>query len=459
MLELEGVHVSPMTAPKSLKRLVLPLKDRVAQSMVTLRVRTRRVMRCASPSARMRNRAIALLRAVALEDRFRQAHVALTYHKSENVSIDAILLGGENGLPGARYAEMTHDPLRTSRFFADGPHVALLRAFGCCALAEVSDDALLESPYGRNADLCLTSTGNYFDATDRKDIPRVIRRFLQSAESMAEYAVDRPISSSSSELPILVRPIVSTDLYQVVDGNHRLARAVWRANTVVSVRVHRRSTRTAAQERLRDMSWVRGSEELYQPVPLPELSAWPLVRRCDDRLRMMTTFLADDTRLSYLDLASFFGWFVARMRDRGHLAHGVELDPRAVEFGNLVYELPDDAVAVGDVVDFLTAEPTFDVVSCFSLMHHFALGRGRVSAEELLELIDRSCRRVLFFDTGQATERWFRDLLPDWTPEYIEKWLLTNSSFTSVNALGTDEDGVGNYAGNYGRTLFACTRD
>jgi hypothetical protein len=147
------------------------------------------------------------------------------------------------------------------------------------------------------------------------------------------------------------------------------------------------------------------------------------------------------------------------MRDRGHLAHGVELDPRAVEFGNLVYELPDDAVAVGDVVDFLTAEPTFDVVSCFSLMHHFALGRGRVSAEELLELIDRSCRRVLFFDTGQATERWFRDLLPDWTPEYIEKWLLTNSSFTSVNALGTDEDGVGNYAGNYGRTLFACTRD
>jgi hypothetical protein len=57
---------------------------------------------------------MALLRAVALEDRFRHARVALTYHKSENVSIDAILLGGENGLPGARYAEMTLNSIGSS---------------------------------------------------------------------------------------------------------------------------------------------------------------------------------------------------------------------------------------------------------------------------------------------------------------------------------------------------------
>ena len=374
--------------------------------------------------------------------------------------MNSLLIGGENAVPGARYAEMTNDPLRTSRPFCEGPHVALLRDFGSTPPKQIPDEVLLDSAYGRNAQRCLAATGNYFDANDPSDIPRLVRRVLQSDGAVPSYArVERPISASSEALPVLVRRVVSSDLYQVVDGNHRLARAVWCGDTDVEVRVHRRKTRTAAQERLRDMTWLRGSSELYQPVPLPELADWPLVRRCEDRFQMMTQFLGDDTSLTYLDMASFFGWFVARMRERGHPAFGVELDPLAVEFGNLVYSIPGDAVAVADVVEYLRGQPSFDVISCFSLMHHFALGRGSVPAEELLELIDRACERVLFFDTGQATEKWFADLLPHWTPDYIAKWLLTNSTFKSVHALGTDEDGVGNYVGNYGRTLFACTRD
>src|SRR5206468_857964 len=144
---------------------------------------------------------------------------------------------------------------------------------------------------------------------------------------------------------------------------------------------------------------------------------------------LMTNFLGDDTDLSYLDVASFLGWFVARMADRGHRAHGVERDPLAVDFGKLVYSLPDDAVTVADVVDYLREDHSFDVISCFSLLHHFALGRGAVTAEELLQMIDRACTRVLFVDTGQATEKWFRDLLPEWTPDHIREWLLANSTF------------------------------
>jgi SAM-dependent methyltransferase len=322
----------------------------------------------------------------------------VAYRKPRRIPVDSILLGGENGVSGARYAEKVGDPLRTSRLFREGPHVALFREFAHSAPDQIPDETLLATDYG-------------------------------------------------------------SDLYQVVDGNHRLARTVSSGATDVEVRIHRVRTRTAAQERLREMAWLRGSSELYQPVPLPEVVDWPLVRRCDDRLAMMTSFLGDATGMSYLDVASFFGWFVARMRERGYRAFGVELDPLAVEFGNLVYALPDHAVAVGDVVDYLEGPRAFDVISCFSLMHHFALGRGSVSAEELLDLIDRACERVLFFDTGQATERWFADLLPDWTPEFIGKWLLANSTFTRVHALGTDQDGVGRYAGNYGRTLFACTRD
>jgi hypothetical protein len=445
---------------RSIKRRLLPVKDRLAMHLARAVVRGRHLLRSASPSSRTRNRATAALRTVRLEEPFRRCRVAVTYRKPQCVAVGSILLGGENAVAGARYAEMVHDPLRTSRLFSHGPHVDLLRQFGDTSPDQVSDEVLLQSAYGQNAEKCLTATGNYFDATERRDIPRLIRRVLQSPGDVgADDRLSRPIGASSEALPILLRPIARSDLYQVVDGNHRLARAVSSGDEAVEVRVHRRPTQTAAQQRLRDMSWLRGSTELYQPVPLPELASWPLVRRCDDRLGMMADFLGDDTTLSYLDVASFFGWFVARMRERGHPAFGVERDPLAVEFGNVVYGIPDDAVAVADVVHYLRADRSFDVVSCFSLMHHFALGRGSVTAEELLELIDQACERVLFFDTGQATERWFSDLLPDWTPDYIAKWLLTNSSFTTVHTLGTDHDGVGNYAGNYGRTVFACTRE
>jgi hypothetical protein len=390
----------------------------------------------------------------------RRCRVAVAYRKPRRIPVDSILLGGENGVSGARYAEMVADPLRTSRLFRDGPHVALFRDFTDTAPDQIPDETLLATAYGRNAEVCLAATGSYFDANQPDEIARLIRRVLQSGGAAGPQSrADRPIGASSGAVPVLVRPVVSADLYQVVDGNHRLARMVASGEADVEVRIHRVRTRTAAQERLREMAWLRGSSELYQPVPLPEVADWPLVRRCEDRLAMMTGFLGDAKGMSYLDVASFFGWFVARMRERGHLAYGVELDPRAVEFGNLVYSLPSDAVVVGDVVDYLQGPRSFDVISCFSLMHHFALGRGSVTAEELLDLIDRACERVLFFDTGQATERWFSDLLPDWTPDYIAKWLLTNSTFTTVHTLGTDADGVGKYAGNYGRTLFACTRE
>jgi ParB-like nuclease family protein len=444
-------------SPSTVKRLLLPAKDVARNFTARSIVGGRRLLRSASPSPRARNRASAILRRIGLEEPLRRCRVAATYRGPFNIPMTSLLLGGEGAVPGARYADMTNDPLRTSRPFVDGPHVKLLRDFGDTAPEQIPDDVLLDSAYGRNAEQCLRVTGSYFDATTRDDIPRVIRRVLRSAET--SEGGRRPIGASVEGIPLLVRPISFSNLYQVVDGNHRLAQAAWWGEAEVEVFIHRRTTQTAAQQRLRDMSWLRGSRELYQPVPLPEVSSWPLVRRCEDRLAMMTTFLGDDTTLSYLDVASFLGWFVAQMSERGYSARGVERDPLAVEFGNLLYSLPPDAVAVADVVEYLGADRSFDVISCFSLMHHFALGRGSVTETELLELIDRACKRVLFVDTGQATERWFRDLLPDWTPDYIGKWLLANSTFTRVHTLGTDSDGTGKYAGNYGRTLFACTRD
>jgi 2-polyprenyl-3-methyl-5-hydroxy-6-metoxy-1,4-benzoquinol methylase len=162
---------------------------------------------------------------------------------------------------------------------------------------------------------------------------------------------------------------------------------------------------------------------------------------------------------SYLDVGACYGWFVAQMRADGFDAHGVELDPRAPELAAAVYDIEPERITTSEASTFLAAlEGTYDVVSCFSVLHHFVLGRGPCSAEELIELLDRATGRVLFFDTGEAHESWFAEVLPEWNAEYIEKWLRANTSFTNVVRLGVDEDARGPYAENYGRTLFACMR-
>ncbi len=131
----------------------------------------------------------------------------------------------------------------------------------------------------------------------------------------------------------------------------------------------------------------------------------------------------------------------------------------AIGLGEIAFGLEPGAVDEGECSAFLAGAATrYDVVSCFSVLHHFALGNGPCSAEELLARLDRATGRVLFFDTGEAHEAWFRDLLPQWTPAFIGSWLREHSTFREVVALGTDEDAVAPFADNYGRTLFLCSR-
>lgn len=131
----------------------------------------------------------------------------------------------------------------------------------------------------------------------------------------------------------------------------------------------------------------------------------------------------------------------------------------ALELGPLAYGIKSSQVAVGDCAALLRdPERTADVVSCFSVLHHFVMGRGTSSASELMRLLAARTAPVLFLDTGQAHESWFRWTLPEWSPEYVAEWVKANSDFSHVEAIGVDEDGSGPFQGKFGRTLFACTR-
>jgi hypothetical protein len=215
---------------------------------------------------------------------------------------------------------------------------------------------------------------------------------------------------------------------------------------------------------LLDQVPAEGTRIIYQPLNSPELAdTWDLVRRCTDRFDLMRQFLTlhgltPPQVRTYLDIPCSYGWFVRAFGELGYDASGVERDWASCEIARIAFGLGTDKITRSDVVRFLSADSRYDITSCLSLLHHFVLGRGSISAEELLRLVDEKTKEVFFFDTGQGHEEWFCDNLAEWDPDYIEQWVKKYSSFQRIYRLGVDQDNRPPFERNYRRTLFACMR-
>jgi hypothetical protein len=375
----------------------------------------------------------------------------------QTVSVECLLLGAQNArrFSAHEFAEQFGDPMWGSTRVADGPHAELLRKAASSSGSGLSDDEILDSPYGHMAMTCVRHQGSYFSATDPAGVVSIARSFL--ADKQREDSEGRPV---------LVAPIRGSDCFQVLDGHHRVARAAVAGAETVDVAVKRLPVTTPLQSLLTRMSWLDGDHQLYQPLQAPELAqSWPVVRRCTDRLDKMVAFLGErellpPTTSSYLDIASFYGWFVAQMAQHGYDAEGIERDPLGPVVGEAAYGVDPTAIRVGDAETLLVeAGRTWDVVSCFSLLHHFVLGRGAISHQELLRRMDAVTGRVLFLDTGQGHEAWFRESLAGWDAAKVRQTLLDNTTFDEVIDLGPDMDAVAPHQDNYGRHLFACVRN
>lgn len=432
-----------------------------AINAVRSRARTvgRRAVRQARPHAA---RSVDRLRAAVPQPlRDRVSRRLLRHPGERTIALDRLLLGAQTGLTAREFAAQTGQLLWPSTRLVDGPHVALLRLAE--DRAELSDAEILGSGYGELAMACLQANGRYFWAETEARIPDVARAFL--ARYRGERTQLRRAQQSSAEDPILVAPVKRSSYYQVLDGHHRLAIAAARGHATAAATVKRLPVSTPLQDLLTRMSWLEGTRELYQPLAAPELTdEWVPVRRCTDRLEAMLSFLGSRNLLppgasSYLDIASCYGWFVAQMEQRGYRANGMERDPLAEPLGRAAYGLAAGAVEVGDCESLLAAAGRrWDVVSCFSLLHHFVLGRGSIPAEELIARVDAVTGRVLFLDTGQEHESWFRKSLAGWNAATIADYLRQHTTFDEILDLGPDRDGDGPYAGNYGRHLLACVR-
>jgi hypothetical protein len=381
----------------------------------------------------------------------------------KTVPVDCILLGGEAGLSANQYARLVDDPLRPSTKFLDGPHWQLLCDYQTKGDAVFGMEAFKETSYYNNAIQVIELFGRYFSAESDDELLKIAKRFVLSFTGASSEDWGNEKDHTAKGRLIRVRPVKYSRRYAVLDGNHRLAGAIWNGAKHVKVRVSGPPQATPAQEMLLDVLWQSGRCELYQPVELPEVSEWLLVRRCTDRRDKMINFLEvlldDRTGKTYCDLGCSYGWFVGEMHKHGYRSFGVERDPFALRIGDVVYGIDKERLFRSDVVRFVTRnQKEYDAVSFFSVIHHFLLAGEERLASTAMRHVDRMTREVLFFESGEEHEVWFEKRLRGWNEQKIMEWVLDNTSFSHCYRLGRDRDSVGKFRNNYSRMLFAFTR-
>jgi glycosyltransferase involved in cell wall biosynthesis len=380
--------------------------------------------------------------------------------------IDACLLGGDNGVPAANFARMVGDIRRASRPISEWPHVKLLRTYDSIGERIWEREVFEETDYFQNAALNIEIFGNYHGAVTPDQIHWGARRFVYAYRGRGEIFPLQEGETYVRDSEVLsVNPVKDSICYQVFHGHHRLAIAHMKGIREVRGLIRQPPVTTPVQDLLRDVLWLKGRLELYQPIDSPEVAGWVLVRHCSDRLAKMMHFLRAEGLMppassSYLDVASSYGWFVSEMAKAGFRAEGVERDPIAISVGQEMYGLKPEQSHRSDAVGFLRAlQDRYDVTSCFSLAHHFILNRVNVSAEELLGLLDAATRRVMFFDMAHSHEEFYSNgTYTGWDSGHIQQWLKANTTFTRIVPLGEDEDAVPPFQKSFKRMLFACVR-
>jgi len=399
---------------------------------------------------------------------FRRLYASLSNYYSghhsdlRQIPLDHILRGGESGIDASRYASLVGDLLLPSTPISQGPHLDLLNKFHKLKGDVLAPSLFQETAYFMNACKAIEISGRYFGARRREEIVEIAKAFLRQERPTGLSAEN---GHSNPDDPITVRAIEASDCFQIIDGNHRAARSIFQGHKDIAARIIGLPVRTPLQEVLLASTWQNGRFELYQPVDSPELAKyWHLVRKCTDRFDLMRSFLESKGCLpangsSYLDLGSNYGWFVARMGELGFNAFGVERDIYSNKIGVLKYGISKEQIHETDIFSFLSSRSDrYDVVSLFSILHHFLLKNGACSAEELIYMVSSICRGFLFIDTGQNHEHWFSQSLPEWDDGRIVEFLKTNTNFRNVIKLGSDKDNRGPHKFNYGRSLFVCFR-
>lgn len=382
---------------------------------------------------------------------------------NRQIRIDKILIGQQSGFPLERWVEISKEYERISIPMTNSPYVLFLKEVEINNKLLTSDKYLENTDYFKMAIKCISIVGHFMGAKDNESLKEWMRKYYSMFEN-AKKGINNSIILSTSEghskpnSPVLLYKLKHSDCYEIVDGHHRIAIQYALGNEYIEGKIVGNKY-SILQKKLLKINQVHDIE-LYQPVERLEVRNWPKVRNCQDRYNMMINFIKNKIKKgSVLDLACSYGWFLSKFKEKGFKVLGIDRDEKAIEIARLIYGLNDSELETIKIEDFFKKNTQqFDIVLFLSILHHYAIGKEKGEVIEILKNLDKITGKILFLDTGQNHEQWFKENLKEWDENYIVNLIKQNTSFKEVIPLGKDNDNTGKYKNNYARTLFACVK-
>jgi hypothetical protein len=226
-----------------------------------------------------------------------------------------------------------------------------------------------------------------------------------------------------------------------------------------------KAERQAIRGRLRALHQEVVSKRLkyhsaYQPIWMGNRHSKRSVRECEDRWAIVEETLTATNAANLVDLGCAEGYFVRRTAETGRIAIGVDRDYNRlglIEPARMFDRSKGSGFILGDIEPELIGRlPKFDVVICFSVMHHILRQNSLGHAREVLAAIASVTNKALLFDMGQSNETstsW-AEKIPSMGDD-PEGWIrdFLNVSFRQVETVGKTDA----FRDPIARFVFRCT--
>ena len=179
----------------------------------------------------------------------------------------------------------------------------------------------------------------------------------------------------------------------------------------------------------------------YQPDPFSK--NYKLCRDTNDRYNAILSNI-DAYPESLIDFGCNKGFFVLKAAVEGSFSVGVDHDWFEIIWAKAVADKNNVNKALfmnAEInLSFLNTMPSFDMVVCTSIFHHWVRIYGKEDAFNMMRLIASKTNKYLVFETGQYNEtktRWYDEL--DFMGDDYEKWIidfLTELGFNEIKIAG-----------------------
>ena len=189
-----------------------------------------------------------------------------------------------------------------------------------------------------------------------------------------------------------------------------------------------------------------GEEWTYQPVELPECSAWEVIRTdTQERCRIVVDACAREglpnAHSTYLDVGCNTGFFCHEMARAGFHSTGVDVAANEIEVARLMstYFHRDYSTYVqSDAHEYLktTQDRTFDVTSAFSVFQWTMIQKTPEHGFDCMRWLFEKTRRICILEMGESTEAHYIERIGlRYDSAWIRDFMETHGGFERIELI------------------------